>query len=144
MEDIEFDVSGAQLIYTEQKPPPYNPLYRRKPRYGKMLIALTVYLSLGAAFAILIPRCFGIHWIIPVVIWSAICFCIVGKRAVIWLVRLYQYKAPDRVRLKCVFYPSCSEYMILAVQKYGTVHGLCRGISRLLRCHAPNGGEDFP
>ncbi len=144
MEDYEFDVSGAQLIYTDQKPPPYNPLTRVKPNYAKMLTALAIYLVFGAVFTVAFFRAVGIHWIIPLGIWSVVYFCIIGKRAVIWLVRLYQYKAPDRVRLKCVFYPSCSEYMILAVRKYGALRGVFRGIARLLRCHAPNGGEDYP
>ena len=47
-------------------------------------------------------------------------------------------------RLKCVFEPSCSEYMILAVNKYGLVRGVIKGIRRLLRCHPPNGGKDYP
>lgn len=144
MEDIEYDVGGAELIYTEQKPRPYNPLTRKKPNYGKMLTALVIYLAFGAVFTFVVFRTVGIHWIVPLLIWSAVYFCFIGKRAVIWLIRLYQYKAPDHVRLKCVFYPSCSEYMILAVQKYGTIRGVFRGIARLLRCHAPNGGEDFP
>ncbi|MBR2615982.1 MAG: membrane protein insertion efficiency factor YidD [Clostridia bacterium] len=67
-----------------------------------------------------------------------------AKSAVIWLVHLYQNKASDRTRLKCMFEPSCSEYMILAVEKYGVVRGVFKGIRRLLRCHPPNGGKDYP
>ena len=144
MEDFEYDVRGAELIYTDQKPPPYNPLRRIKPRFGKMLTALALYLVLGAALTVVCSRVFGIHWIIPAAVWTVAFLCVVAKRAVIWIVRLYQYLAPDDIRLKCVFYPSCSEYMILAVQKYGTIRGVIRGIARLQRCHEPYGGEDFP
>ena len=66
------------------------------------------------------------------------------KRFFISLVRLYQRKAPDSLRGACLFTPSCSEYMILAIEKYGCFRGVCRGLGRLLRCHAPNGGEDYP
>ena len=75
---------------------------------------------------------------------SAVYVLILSKRAVIWLVHLYQNRASDATRLRCVFTPSCSEYMILAVEKYGSVIGVIKGIRRLMRCHAPNGGEDYP
>lgn len=60
----------------------------------------------------------------------------------IWSIKMYQRFAPDETRLRCVFSPSCSEYAILALQKYGVVRGLPKIISRLKRCHPPNGGED--
>ncbi|MBQ9762653.1 MAG: membrane protein insertion efficiency factor YidD [Oscillospiraceae bacterium] len=76
--------------------------------------------------------------------WSALYFAVIAKRALIWMVHLYQNKASDRTRLKCVFEPSCSEYMILAVNKYGFCRGVIKGIRRLRRCHPPNGGVDYP
>lgn len=62
----------------------------------------------------------------------------------IWAIRLYQCYAPEHIRLACVFEPSCSEYMILSIQKFGIVKGFIRGIQRLERCHLPNGGTDYP
>jgi putative membrane protein insertion efficiency factor len=35
----------------------------------------------------------------------------------------------------CRFHPTCSEYMIEAVEKYGAFSGFYMGIKRLLRCH---------
>lgn len=35
----------------------------------------------------------------------------------------------------CVFYPTCSEYMIAAIEKYGVFCGVMLGIKRILRCH---------
>ncbi|MCM8761136.1 MAG: membrane protein insertion efficiency factor YidD [Candidatus Omnitrophica bacterium] len=35
----------------------------------------------------------------------------------------------------CRFYPSCSEYAIEALQKYGVVKGLFKSIGRITRCH---------
>lgn len=66
------------------------------------------------------------------------------KSILIWFVLVYQRFAPEEVRKKCVFTPSCSEYMILALKKYGVVKGLLKGINRLKRCHLPNHGEDYP
>lgn len=67
-----------------------------------------------------------------------------SKDLIISLVLLYQKLASERLRSSCLFTPSCSEYMILAIDKYGTVIGVSKGIKRLLRCHSPNGGIDYP
>lgn len=71
--------------------------------------------------------------------------CIIfAKRILIWFVLVYQRFASKERRERCRFEPSCSEYMILALQKYGLIKGLKKGINRLLRCKPPNGGVDFP
>ncbi|MBQ3055526.1 MAG: membrane protein insertion efficiency factor YidD [Oscillospiraceae bacterium] len=67
-----------------------------------------------------------------------------AKPFVINAVLLYQKHAPERIRRSCLFVPSCSEYMLLAVGKYGVLIGVYKGLHRLLRCHHPNGGEDYP
>ncbi len=70
-------------------------------------------------------------------------YVIARMRAIlIWCIRVYQAIAPDEVRLRCVFTPSCSEYAIEALQKYGVIRGVPRIIKRLCRCHPPNGGKD--
>jgi len=60
------------------------------------------------------------------------------------LIRVYQNLAPVTLRRSCRFEPSCSNYMILAIGKYGVLQGVCRGIQRILRCRVPNGGIDYP
>lgn len=35
----------------------------------------------------------------------------------------------------CVFYPTCSDYTIEAITKYGVLKGIFMGIRRVLRCH---------
>ena len=69
---------------------------------------------------------------------------IFAKSIVIWIVKVYQRYAPAKVRLSCRFEPTCSQYMLVAIDKYGIVKGVVKGIRRLLRCHPPNGGEDYP
>ena len=64
------------------------------------------------------------------------------KDILIWFILLYQAKAPIGVRMRCVFVPTCSEYMILALGRYGFYRGLFKGWRRLKRCHPPNGGFD--
>ncbi|NCO04647.1 MAG: membrane protein insertion efficiency factor YidD [Candidatus Magasanikbacteria bacterium] len=45
----------------------------------------------------------------------------------------------------CPFYPSCSEYGKVVVQKRGVIHGIPRMLWRILRCHPwTKGGMDMP
>ncbi|MBR2972150.1 MAG: membrane protein insertion efficiency factor YidD [Clostridia bacterium] len=121
---------------------PNNPLERPKINYVKPIIAFLVY-ALQFVGLFFIP--YGKTWIKVVVLiaYSLIYFSFIAKRTVIWLVHLYQNKAPDEVRLKCVMEPSCSVYMILAVEKYGVIRGVYKGIRRLFRCGDVS-GVDYP
>ena len=60
------------------------------------------------------------------------------------LIDFYQKKISPMKKPCCRFYPSCSEYTKLAIQKYGLGKGTAMGIKRISRCHKPNGGIDFP
>lgn len=60
------------------------------------------------------------------------------------LILLYQYLAPVKIRNGCRFEPSCSNYAILALRKYGFLRGWKVAFNRLKRCKYPNGGEDYP
>ncbi len=61
------------------------------------------------------------------------------------LVRLYQLTLSPLLGRQCRFHPTCSQYFILAVQKYGALRGAWRGVRRILRCHPWHpGGEDWP
>jgi uncharacterized protein len=61
------------------------------------------------------------------------------------LVRLYQWTFSPLLGRRCRFEPSCSEYFIGAVSKYGVIRGVLRGAWRICRCHPWNpGGHDPP
>jgi putative membrane protein insertion efficiency factor len=63
----------------------------------------------------------------------------------IGLVRLYQRLLSPLFGRQCRFHPTCSEYFIQAVRKYGAISGSARGVWRILRCHPFNrGGYDPP
>ena len=66
------------------------------------------------------------------------------KKLLIKLVKFYQRHAPKDMRDQCLFTPTCSEYMILAIEKYGAIKGFLKGFKRILRCKPPNGGVDYP
>ena len=63
----------------------------------------------------------------------------------IMLVRIYQWTLSPLLGANCRFHPSCSQYFIEAVGKYGAFRGTIRGIRRVLRCHPFHpGGYDPP
>ena len=140
--DYKIDVVGAEVTHYEGPEKPYNPLNRPKISYKKPIILFAVFCAIVTGICF-IPVTV-LYKLIIIGVFSLIYIGIILKKAIIWLVHLYQNKASDQVRLRCVFEPSCSEYMIMAVEKYGAVRGVFKGIKRLLRCHAPNGGKDYP
>ena len=60
------------------------------------------------------------------------------------MVLAYKAFAPLSLRSRCRFTPTCSTYMIMAINKYGLFIGVGKGIGRVLRCKPPNGGVDYP
>jgi uncharacterized protein len=60
-------------------------------------------------------------------------------------VRLYQWTLSPIVGRQCRFQPTCSNYMIGAIRKYGALAGTWKGVRRILRCHPWHvGGYDPP
>ncbi|WP_010582863.1 membrane protein insertion efficiency factor YidD [Schlesneria paludicola] len=60
-------------------------------------------------------------------------------------VRLYQWLISPLLGKNCRYEPSCSQYFILAVKKYGAIVGTWKGTLRILRCHPFHpGGYDPP
>jgi len=55
-------------------------------------------------------------------------------KSIVIAVRLYQKISSFSPRV-CRFYPTCSEYTIQALRKYGLVKGVFLGIKRILKCH---------
>ena len=55
------------------------------------------------------------------------------KRILIFIIKLYQV-TPLHTHSMCRFTPTCSNYMITSLEKYGTLKGLKLGIKRILRC----------
>ena len=65
------------------------------------------------------------------------------KHVLIFLVRLFQKFISPLFPATCRFYPTCSEYFIQAVQKYGALKGTWLGLKRISKCHPwHEGGYD--
>lgn len=59
------------------------------------------------------------------------------------LVKWYQKYVSPNIGAHCKYQPTCSQYMIDCLTKYGVIRGLPRGIWRILRCNPfSKGGYD--
>lgn len=63
-------------------------------------------------------------------------------RLLILLVKFYQKFLSPLCPGVCRYQPSCSQYMIEALQTHGIIKGLWLGCKRILRCH-PWGGSGY-
>lgn len=74
------------------------------------------------------------------------------KKIVIFLIKFYQKTLSfDHGPLKklypqgfCRFYPSCSQYSVEAVEKYGIIKGSLKALWRIIRCNPWNKGGNDP
>jgi putative membrane protein insertion efficiency factor len=55
------------------------------------------------------------------------------KKFLLYLLRMYKKWLSPLLGQHCRFYPTCSEYMYVAVERYG-VKGVWMGIKRIARC----------
>ena len=62
--------------------------------------------------------------------------------ACVLLVRAYQWTLSPIIGRSCRFQPTCSHYMIGAIDRYGAFRGVARGLARIARCH-PWGGHGY-
>lgn len=61
------------------------------------------------------------------------------------IIRFYQILVSPSLGKNCRFYPSCSKYSYLVIQKHGTAKGIFKSTKRILKCHPWNpGGVDLP
>jgi len=66
----------------------------------------------------------------------------VAAAAMIAAVRLYQWTLSPFLGRFCRFQPTCSQYFIEAVRKYGPWRGAAKGLWRIMGC-PPFGGSGY-
>jgi putative membrane protein insertion efficiency factor len=65
------------------------------------------------------------------------------KVVLLFLLRIYKALISPLLPPSCRFTPTCSEYAMEAIKKYGALRGSYMGLRRLLRCHPfHSGGYD--
>lgn len=64
------------------------------------------------------------------------------RKVLIWIIKAYQIIAAGMPK-NCRFEPTCSQYAIEAIDKYGVFKGTVKAAWRVLRCNPWNqGGYD--
>jgi putative membrane protein insertion efficiency factor len=68
----------------------------------------------------------------------------IGKNLLLFVLRGYKHAISPMFPPACRYVPTCSEYAMEVVDRYGVVRGSAKAIWRLLRCHPlAKGGVDL-
>ena len=117
----------------------YNRIYNKEPINIKRLV---IIFSINIIITLFLYLMFcNIKYIL---IFTIVYYFLCTKYIIIFLIKVYQKIAPISIRSKCRFEPSCSNYMLQCLEKYGLFIGLKKGINRLKRCNTDGGGYDYP
>lgn len=63
-----------------------------------------------------------------------------AAKLMLLLIRFYRYCISPLIPPRCRYVPTCSQYALEAVQKYGALKGGWLALKRIVRCH-PFGGH---
>jgi hypothetical protein len=64
-------------------------------------------------------------------------------RLIILLIRLYQRLISPLLGPRCRFHPTCSQYALESIERFGVWRGCALAVRRIVRCHPLNpGGYD--
>ncbi|MFZ8834481.1 MAG: membrane protein insertion efficiency factor YidD [Candidatus Caldipriscus sp.] len=67
------------------------------------------------------------------------------KNSLILVIQAYRKYISPLKPPSCRYYPTCSEYAMISLQKYGLFKGTLKSIWRILRCNPfSKGGIDLP
>ena len=68
------------------------------------------------------------------------------KKIIIIFIKIYQKYLRKFHNRKCIYIPSCSNYTILSINKFGIVKGIYFGWLRIKRCNGAlyRGCKDYP
>ena len=69
-----------------------------------------------------------------------------GKKLLVILIRGYRRLISPLFPPSCRFQPTCSQYAIEAIERFGTLKGSWLAVKRILRCHPfhPGGYDPVP
>lgn len=65
------------------------------------------------------------------------------KKVILFLIRFYRKHISPAFPPSCRFIPTCSQYALEAVEKYGVLKGSWMAVKRILRCNPFNKGDIY-
>lgn len=123
-------MSKADKTAQEQEAEEYSLDHKLERPSLRIKVALGVFL-LYAVFisflSVLLHKGLGVSLLLAIDISIFLSLPFVGRRFLIYCIQVYQHFAPERIRRRCICKPSCSEYSIEVLKKYGLIKG-CRKI----------------
>lgn len=113
-----------------------RPLYRPKITYLKAVLILLSCIVISVICAMLLYKLvlrvgFFLSKIIYYIFFFILELILVSRFVAIMAVKLYQRYAAEEIRRRCLLKPTCSEYAIIVLKKYGTIVGLIKIWRRL-------------
>jgi uncharacterized protein len=67
------------------------------------------------------------------------------RTAAVAPLRVYQRVVSPVIPRRCKYHPTCSEYAVQSIRRFGILRGLVLAAWRLMRCNPwSHGGVDFP
>ncbi|KOA20307.1 putative membrane protein insertion efficiency factor [Clostridium homopropionicum DSM 5847] len=66
------------------------------------------------------------------------------KKIILSIIKFYRKYISPLKRPSCRFYPTCSQYAIEAIEKYGVFKGVAMALKRISKCHPFNPGGFDP
>ncbi len=112
-----------------------RPLYRPSITYLKafllvFIVMLCVFLLSLIGMVLLHSLGFSLNKKFYFLNFFCVILIVLARWFAILCIRLYQHYAPEEVRRRCLLKPTCSEYAIIVIKKYGFLIG---GIKTWLR-----------
>ena len=122
-----------------------RPLYRPPITYFKAFLLFFVSafcLFLISLFMFLLFHFFGlaVNKLVFFTVFYGVAFVIFSRWIGILFIRLYQHYASEDVRRRCLLKPTCSEYAVIVIKKYGLLIG---GIKTWIRLNYKCRGDVY-
>ena len=113
-----------------------RPLYRPPITYKKEILWILFIILVSIGVSIMLHKLLCVlGFFLPKVVFYLsfyiIELLILLRPFAISIIKLYQHYAPEEIRRRCLLKPTCSEYAILAIKKYGTLIGTIKTWRRL-------------
>lgn len=90
-----------------------------------LLLKIILPIPIAVCLCLFLKLLFDTFFAILIAIVSVLVYSIFNKKSIILSsVKTYQRITPRKIRLKCRFEPSCSQQMILAIEKHGVIRGV--------------------